>query len=204
MMKDSNILFGIHPLIEAVASGREIEKVLIKKAGSGLHLEEVIATLRTNNIPFQFVPVEKLNRITHKNHQGVIAYISEVEYHDIEKVLPQLIAEGKMPFILALDQITDVRNFGAIARAAECAGVNAILISEKGSAGVNADAIKTSAGALSHIRVCRAPVLRNALKYLQNNGLRLIAASEKSEKDYFKIEFSGPVALILGAEDTGI
>jgi 23S rRNA (guanosine2251-2'-O)-methyltransferase len=203
-MKEPNIIFGIHPVLEAIASGKEIEKVLIKKAGSGTHLEDLLNTLRTNGIPFQFVPVEKLNRISPRNHQGVIAYFSEFTYAHIEEVLPEIIKEGKVPFILAIDQVTDVRNFGAICRSAECAGIHAILIADKGSAGVNADAMKTSAGALNHIRVCRAPVLRNALKYLQNSGLKLVAASEKSEKLYHDVDYKGPVALIMGAEDTGI
>jgi 23S rRNA (guanosine2251-2'-O)-methyltransferase len=204
MANDSGILFGIHPLLEAIASGREIDKVLIKKASSGQQYEEVLAELRRHNIPFQYVPVEKLNRVTRKNHQGVIAFVSEIEYYDIEKVIPQLYEDGKVPFILVLDHITDVRNFGAIARTAECAGMDAILISEKGHAGVNADAIKTSAGALHHIKVCRTPILRNSLMFLKNSGVKLISATEKAESNYDKADYCDPVAIIMGAEDTGI
>jgi len=203
-MQNSPYIFGIRPLLEAIDAGREIDRVLVKKTVEGTQIQEVLAELRRHSIPYQFVPTERLNRITRKNHQGIIAFISEIEYYDITKIIPALFEEGKVPLILALDHITDVRNFGAIARTAECSGVNAILIGNKGHAGVNADAIKTSAGALNHIPVCRVPSLHQSILYLKNSGLHVIAANEKAEINYTQGHFVDPVVLILGAEDTGI
>jgi len=201
---DSDIIFGIRPILEAIISGKEIEKVLIKKDLNGELFLELFKEIRNYNIPFQYVPTEKLNRITGKNHQGVIALVSSVIYYNIETILPVLYEEGQTPFILILDSITDVRNIGAIARSAECGGIHAIIIPEKGSAQLNADAIKTSAGALHHIPVCRVKNLITTAKFLKDSGLKIMAASEKASVQYFNEDYRGPVAFILGAEDTGI
>jgi 23S rRNA (guanosine2251-2'-O)-methyltransferase len=150
------------------------------------------------------VPGEKLDRITRKNHQGIIAYISAVEYANIEELMPLLFETGKTPLILILDGITDVRNFGAIARSAECAGVHAIIIPEKGAAQVNADAVKTSAGALLRIPICRVRRLSESLKFLKNSGLQVLAATEKGADYYYKVDMTLPTAIIMGAEDTGV
>lgn len=202
--KNEDLIFGIRAVIEAIKSGKDIDKVLLKKGPGGELHQEVFELIREHQIPFQFVPIEKINRITRKNHQGVIAFISPVTFYDIENFLPALFEAGKNPFILVLDEITDVRNFGAIVRTAECAGVDAVLIPERGAAGINADAVKTSAGALHLVPVCRSRDLRKTILFLQQSGLRLVAATEKSSDHYTKGDYSGPVAVIMGSEDTGI
>jgi 23S rRNA (guanosine2251-2'-O)-methyltransferase len=155
-------------------------------------------------IPVQFVPMEKLNRITRQNHQGVVAMISEITYQKIEAILPMVYEQGKTPLVVMLDHITDVRNLGAIARTAECSGVDAILIPEKGSAQVNQDAIKTSAGALYKVPVCRYNSSKEIITFLKSSGLKIVAATEEASSDYTDIEMTQPVALILGSEESGI
>ncbi len=202
--KSEDMIFGIRTVIEAIKSGKDIDKVLLKKGPGGELYQEVFELIRERQIPFQFVPVEKINRITRKNHQGVIAFISPVTFYDIENYLPTLFERGKTPFILVLDEVTDVRNFGAIVRTAECAGVDAVLIPEKGAARINADAVKTSAGALHLVPVCRTRDLRRTIVFMQQSGLRLIAATEKSSSDYIHGNYAGPVAIVMGSEETGI
>lgn len=203
-MAKEQMVFGIRAVSEAMAAGKEIEKVFIKKGLQGELFQSFLDEVRANNVPFQFVPIEKLNRITRKNHQGVIAMVSAITYQSIEQLIPMLYDEGKDPFILVLDHLTDVRNFGAIARTAECAGVNAIIIPERGGAPINADAIKTSAGALHSLPVCRVSNLVSTIHFLKNSGLKIVAATEKGAEDYDSVDYSGPVALIMGAEDTGV
>nr|WP_321410645.1 23S rRNA (guanosine(2251)-2'-O)-methyltransferase RlmB [uncultured Carboxylicivirga sp.] len=203
MAKDQ-MVFGIRAVSEAIAAGKEVDKVFIKKGLQGDLFQEFLDEVKDNNVPFQFVPIEKLNRITRKNHQGVIAFISPVVYQDAEQLIQMLYDEGKEPFVLVLDQLTDVRNVGAIARTAECVGADAIIIPDKGSAPINSDAIKTSAGALHTLPVCRTSNLFKTVEYLKNSGLKLVAATEKGAEAYDKIDYSGPVALIMGSEDTGI
>ncbi len=202
--KNEEMIFGIRAVIEAIKSGKDIDKVLLKKGPGGELFQEVFELIRSHQIPFQFVPVEKINRITRKNHQGVVAFISPVTFYDLENFLPSLFEQGKNPFILVLDEVTDVRNFGAIVRTAECAGVDALLIPERGAARVNADAVKTSAGALHLMPVCRARDLKRAVQFLQQSGLRIIAATEKSSDNYMQGNYTGPVALVMGSEETGI
>lgn len=202
--KTDDLIFGIRAVIEAIKSGKDIDKVLLKKGPGGELYQEVFELIRERQIPFQFVPLEKINRITRKNHQGVVAFISPVTFYDIENFLPALFEAGKNPFILVLDEVTDVRNFGAIVRTAECAGVDAVLVPERGAARINADAVKTSAGALHLVPVCRSRDLRKTILFLQQSGLRLIAATEKSSGHYAKADYTGPVAVIMGSEDTGI
>ena len=204
MNSSTDFIFGIRAVIEAVRSGKEIDRVLIKKGLAGELFQELFKEIRDGQIAFQYVPAEKLNRITRKNHQGVIALVSSIPYHNIESIIPGLFEQGKMPFILILDGITDVRNIGAIARTAECAGVDAIIVPERGSAQINADAVKTSAGALHYVPVCKVKNLTNTIKFLKNSGLRIAAATEKTSDLYFSIDYREPFALILGAEDTGI
>lgn len=203
MAKDQ-MVFGIRAVQEAIAAGKEIEKIFIKKGLQGDLFRSFLDVVRQHNIPFQFVPIEKLNRISRKNHQGVIATVSPVVYQDIEQIVPMLYDEGKEPFILVLDHVTDVRNFGAIARTAECAGVHAIVIPEKGGAPINADALKTSAGALHTIPVCRVHSLKQTVEFLKNSGLKIVAATEKGAVNYDEADYKGPVTLVMGAEDTGI
>lgn len=198
------MIFGIRAVIEAIEAGKEIDKVLVKRDMSGDLSRELFAALKGNMCPVQRVPVEKLNRITRKNHQGVIAYISPIAYYRTENILPSLFEEGKSPFLILLDGLTDVRNFGAIARTCNCAGVDAIIIPQKNSVSVNADAIKTSAGALHSLPVCREANILSVLKYLKESGVRLIAATEKGDYDYDKANYKDPVCIIMGAEDTGV
>ena len=192
-------IYGIHSVLEAIDAGRTIDKIYVKNARS-----EVAQRARAAGIPLQVVPDERLNRITRKNHQGVIAMMSAIEYVRLDSLLPSLFDEGVLPFILVLDGITDVRNFGAIARTAECCGVNAIVIPAHGSVSVGADAIKTSAGALNHIPVCREDSLSKAVKYLQESGCQIVASTEKSSQNFTTADYTTPLALVMGAEGTGI
>ncbi|WP_372773319.1 23S rRNA (guanosine(2251)-2'-O)-methyltransferase RlmB [Mangrovibacterium sp.] len=202
--KSDDMIFGTRAVIEAINSGKEIDKVLLKKGPGSDLSKEVFDLIREHQVPFQFVPVEKLNRITRKNHQGVIAFVSPVTFYDIENYLPTLFEEGKNPVILVLDQVTDVRNFGAIVRTAECAGVDAVLVPDKGAARINADAVKTSAGALHLVPVCRTKDLRKSVLFLQQSGLKIVAATEKTSENYIKTDYSGPVAIVMGSEEFGI
>lgn len=203
-MEKNDYIFGMRAVMEALESGKEIDKVLLRRDLTGDLAKELTAELRNRDIPVQRVPAEKLNRITMKNHQGVIALLGAVPYHKLENVVPAIYEEGRTPFILVLDGITDTRNFGAIARTADCAGVDAIVIPERGSASVTPDAMKTSAGALLYVPVCRVKELDKAVAFLRENGLRIVAATEKGKEDYTKPDMTVPVALVMGAEETGI
>jgi 23S rRNA (guanosine2251-2'-O)-methyltransferase len=200
----NNYVFGIRAIIEAIRAGKEIEKVLIKKGLVGDLSKELIDLVKEKGLVCQYVPIERINRITRKNHQGALAFISAIEYQSLENTLISVFEKGETPLVLVLDGVTDVRNLGAIARSAECAGVHAIVVPEKGSAVVNADAIKTSAGALHEIPVCRVKSLELAIKYLKNSGLSVSCASEKGGANYYDCNLTGPLALVMGAEDTGI
>ena len=200
----NQMIFGIRAVIEAIESGKEIESLFIQRGITGSLIAELRKLLRERNISFQQVPPEKLNRITRKNHQGVIGVISPITYQFIEDIIPNVFEKGDVPLILILDGITDVRNLGAIARTAECAGVHAIIVPKKGSAEINPDAIKTSAGALFTIPVCRVDSLGTAAKFLQDSGLQLVGASEKTSDDIYTPDYKVPTAIILGAEDKGI
>lgn len=200
----SNLIFGTRAVIEAIKAGKEIEKILLQKGLSNQLFNELRQALKTNPVPYQFVPPEKFRKITDKNHQGVIAFISELHYYKIEDILPEIFERGEVPVLLILDKVTDVRNFGAIARSAECSGVHAIIIPTKGSAQINADAVKTSAGALHRIPVCREDNLKHTIDYLKESGLTVIACHEKTDKLLYDADFKKPVAIIMGSEETGI
>lgn len=204
MISKSTFIYGFNPVLEALNAGKEIEKIFILKSMQQFRAGELINLATKQKIPFQFVPKEKLNRLTRQNHQGVVAMVSAVSFVDIETLLPTIYETGKAPFFLILDKITDVRNFGSIARSAECAGVNAIIIPSRGSAMINADAVKTSSGALNLIPVCRADNLKEAIVFLKNCGIRMIGATEKSETNHFAADYTQPVAIIMGSEETGI
>ena len=203
-MDKNQYIFGIRAVIEAIEAGKEIDKILIKKDLSGELVTELFTLIRERGIVNQHVPVERINRITRKNHQGVVAMLAAVTYNSLENLVPQLYEDGKLPFVVVLDGITDVRNFGAIARTCECAGVDAIVIPERNSVSVNADAVKTSAGALHYLPVCRERNLVTAVKYLKNSGYKVYGATEKSQTNYTKPDYTEPTAIVLGAEDTGI
>ncbi|MDR1456419.1 MAG: 23S rRNA (guanosine(2251)-2'-O)-methyltransferase RlmB [Tannerella sp.] len=202
-MKDEGMIFGIRAVMEAVQSGKEIDRLLVKKDLQGDSVRELLALLKERGIHCRRVPPEGLNRITRKNHQGVIAYVSEVTYHRLENVVPSLFEQGKDPFLVLLDGITDVRNFGAIARTCECAGVDALVIPSRESVTVNADAMKTSAGALNLLPVCREHSIRGAIRFLRDSGVKVVAASEKAAVNYTDITCDVPVAIVMGAEDSG-
>ncbi len=203
-MNKEDYIFGTRAVIEAIKSGKPIDRVLLKKGLNNELLHELFQAIKESKTPFQFVPVEKINRVTRKNHQGVIGLMSPIEFQDIENVLPLIYDKGKDPLILILDQVSDVRNFGAIARSAECAGVDALLIPEKGFARLNADAVKTSAGALYNIPVCRSQNLSGTIQLLKDSGIKIIAATEKTETLYYQADMNIPLAIIAGSEDKGI
>ena len=199
-----NYIFGVRSIIEAIESGKTIDKLLIQK---GLHNElfaELWKLVRLKRINYKHVPGERIDRITKKNHQGVLAFISPIDFHNIEDLIPTIYEEGKVPIILVLDRITDIRNFGAIARSAECAGIDAILIPEKNAAAINADAIKTSSGALHKITVCRTWNMKIALQFMKNSGIQIIACTEKTQNCIYKLNYTIPTAIIIGSEENGI
>lgn len=203
-MERSDYIFGIRAIMEAIDAGKTIDKVLMRRDLGGELAKELLEKIREYDIVMQRVPVEKLNRITMKNHQGAIAILSPVGYHKLDNVIPELYEEGKTPLVLVLDGITDARNFGAIARSADCAAVDAIVIPERGNASVTSDAVKASAGALFYVPVCRERDTLTAVKKLKENGYLVVGASEKGAKSYVDVDFTVPVAIVMGAEDTGI
>jgi 23S rRNA (guanosine2251-2'-O)-methyltransferase len=198
------MVFGIRAVVEAIRSGKEIESLYVQRGIGGGLLNELKDLLIEYGITAQQVPIEKLNRLTTKNHQGVVAFISPIVYQKVENIIPQLFEEGKVPFILILDSITDVRNMGAIARTAECAGVHAIVIPAKGSAQINPDAIKTSAGALYKIPVCRHEHFLQTVKLLQESGLQLVCCTEKTKDTIYAPDYTVPTAIIMGSEEDGV
>lgn len=185
-MNDPDFIFGLRPVIEAIRAGKQIDRLLVRKGLRGDLYHELLKEVRDAGIHYHAVPAERLDHVTRKNHQGVIAWLSSIEFQNIENILPSVFEAGDEPLILILDGITDVRNFGAIARSAECLGVHAIIIPEKRSARINADAIKTSSGALNNIPVVRADSIMKAISYLKQSGLKIISASEKSETPLLK------------------
>ena len=204
IQEKSDMIFGVRAVIEAIEAGKDIDKILVKRDIQSDLSKELFAALKGKFIPVQRVPVEKINRITRKNHQGVVAFIAAVTYQRTEDIVPTLFEEGKTPLLVMLDGVTDVRNFGAIARTCECAGVDAVIIPAKNSASVNADAMKTSAGALHILPVCREQSLTATIKYLKESGFKIIAATEKGDYDYTRADYTAPTCIIMGAEDTGI
>ena len=202
--QEKNYIFGIRAIIEAIVAGKTIDKLFIQK---GLHNDtfaELWKLVRLRRINYKHVPIEKINRLTKRNHQGVFAFISPVDFHKIEDIVPQIYENGQTPLILVLDRITDVRNFGAIARTAVCAGVDTILIPEQNSAAINADAIKTSAGALHKITICRTWNLKMSLQFLKDSGIQLISCTEKTQDDIYKPDYTPPTAIIMGSEEDGV
>jgi len=204
MHPKQTLIFGLHPVIEAIESGKELEKVFVQTNLQGPLSKELLFLLREHQISCQYVPIEKLDRLTGKNHQGVVAYLSEIIYHKIENLLPSLFEKGVVPLVVVLDEITDVRNMGAIIRTAECAGADAVIVPQKGSALINAETMKASAGALNIIPVCREPNLKETMNFLKSSGLQIIACTEKSSELYNKVDFTIPTAIIMGSEGTGI
>ena len=203
-MKENDIIFGAHAIIEALKAGKEFNKILIDKTVKNAFTGEIRNLAKELNVIIQYVPTEKINSISRKNHQGFIAFISPVTYHKLADVVVNTYEQGKTPLILILDRITDVRNFGSIARSCECMGVNAIVVPTRGAALINADAIKTSSGALHTIPVCREENLKEALKFLADSGIQLVGCTEKTEQMIYDIDFAVPTAIVLGSEEDGI
>lgn len=197
-------IYGIRAVIEAVNAGKTIDRVFLQKGLQGALYKELLATLQGAEIATQYVPIEKLNRMSKKNHQGVIATLSPVEYQDFEELVIGVTESGKVPLFLVLDHLQDVRNFGAIVRTAECTGVSGIIIPKRGSVSVTADAVKTSAGAVFRVPICKVDNLIDAVYYLQGSGIRVVAATEKTNNLLYSEDFTTPLAIVMGAEDVGI
>lgn len=203
-MEQETQIFGLHSVIEAIQAGKTIEKIFMQKGLQGTLAHELEALIRKERLNISYVPVEKLNRLTNKNHQGAVAQISPIAYYDIEDLVLEVIESGKTPLFLLLDQLSDVRNFGAIIRTAECTGVNGIIIQKKGSAPINGDTIKTSAGAVFKMPICRVDHIKDAMFHLQASGIAVIAATEKTNDTIYDIDFKVPCAIIMGSEGRGI
>ena len=200
----NEMVFGVRAVIEAIEAGKSIDKIFLKNDTTGELAKELTTLSKQYGIPLQRVPLEKLNRLTRKNHQGVVAFISPVAYQDVEEVLTRAFEEGRSPLLLVLDGITDTRNFGAIARTADCAGFDGLLLPERGSVSITPEAIKTSAGALFHVPVSRCRNMLDAVRLLKAMGLQIVGATEKTTDRYTECDFRKPTAIVMGAEDTGI
>ncbi len=203
-MEKEHQIFGIRAVIEAITAGAEVDKVFIQKEISSELMKDLMKVMKRAGINFSYVPVEKLDRLTPGNHQGVVASISPVAFHDMESLINKVTASGVVPLFLILDQISDARNFGAIIRTAECAGVNGIIVQKAGSAAVNGDTVKTSAGAVFNVPICKVEHIKDAIFYLQGSGIKTVAATEKTDLNIYDIALNEPVAIIMGSEDRGI
>lgn len=203
-VEEVTMLFGRHPVMDALEAGKPIDKILIQQGLRGEFEKEIRGYSRRNNIHLQVVPRERLNSLVRGNHQGIVAWLSALPYYLLEDVLPEAFESGRAPLVILMDGITDVRNFGAIARSAELAGAHALVTSSKGSAPINAESIKTSAGALTKIPVCRQSSLVRAAEYCKLSGLQVIAGSLQTEQLPWDLDLRIPTALILGAEGPGV
>lgn len=198
------MIFGTRAVIEAIRAGREIEKIFVQAGLNNDLIKELIQVAKSKRVPFTFVPQQKLNRLSSKNHQGVICLLASVSYANLEGIVDKAYQEGREPFLLIVDRVTDVRNFGALARTAECAGLDAIVMGDSGNAPLTGDAMKTSAGALSHLPVCREKDLKKTVRFLKENGIQIIACTEKASDLIYDIDLNTPLALIVGSEEDGI
>ncbi|MCR4828519.1 MAG: 23S rRNA (guanosine(2251)-2'-O)-methyltransferase RlmB [Bacteroidales bacterium] len=198
------LVCGLRPVMEAIDSDQQIDKILIQSGLDGSLMQELRAKIRDKGLPFQYVPAEKLDRMTDSNHQGVVATISPIRFHDFMELLNRLLEQEKVPFVVLLDHLTDVRNVGAIVRTAECAGVDAVVVPDHGSAQISEDAIKSSSGALLRVPICRESNMKTVVNYARQSGLQVVAASEKGATDYVEVDFTVPTLLVMGSEDTGI
>lgn len=199
-----NMIFGTRAVIETIKSGKTIERIFLQKDLKNDLSQELHDMLRGEMVTVSKVPVEKLNRLTRKNHQGVVAFVSPIDFVTLHNIVANSYENGLAPLVLILDRVTDVRNFGAICRSAECAGVNGIVIPSKGGAMINSDAVKTSAGALSYLSICKEDSLTHSVKYLKDSGFQIVACTEKTDKMVFEGDFSIPTAIIMGSEEDGI
>lgn len=203
MIKEK-IIFGIHSVQEALEASQEIDKIYLRRALVSEEVRAIKRLAREQRIPVLEVPVERLNRFTRGAHQGCVAIIAQVSYTPLEMLVPQIFERGEDPLIVLLDGVTDTRNFGAIARSAECAGAHALVIAERGSVSISADAVNASAGALMRIPVCRVASISGAVGYLAECGLQIVVANEKAENTYYTADLTGPLALVMGSEHEGV
>ena len=203
-MERDNQIFGIRAIIEAIQSKIEIDKVFLQKELQGDLMKDLMKAMKQNNVNFSYVPVEKLNRLTSGNHQGAVATISPVSFHDLETLIETVLAKEKTPLFLILDQLSDARNFGAIIRTAECTGVDGIIVQKQGSAPVNGDTVKTSAGAVFNVPICKVDHIKDAIFHLQGSGIKTIAATEKTDSNIYDLTLNEPLAIIMGSEDRGV
>jgi 23S rRNA (guanosine2251-2'-O)-methyltransferase len=203
-MEKAETIFGTRAVIEAIKAGREIEKIYIQSGLNNDLIKELINTAATHKAPYSFIPQVKLDRLSNKNHQGVVCVLSAVQYVPLENIIDKCYSEGREPFFLIVDRVTDVRNFGALARTAECAQVDAMIIADKGNAPITGDAMKTSAGALNHLPVCRVKDMKKTFQLLKDNGIQIIACTEKATNTIYQIDLNIPIAIILGSEEDGI
>ncbi|SPE76928.1 Putative TrmH family tRNA/rRNA methyltransferase [Flavobacterium columnare] len=203
-MEKDNQIFGIRAVLEAIQAKKEIDKVFIQKDAQGELMQELLKAFKKNNINFSYVPVEKLNRLTSNNHQGVVATIAPISFVSLENLVERVTENKKTPLFLILDQLSDARNFGAIIRTAECTGVDGIIVQKQGSAPVNGDTVKTSAGAVFNIPICKVDHIKDAVFYLQGSGIKTVAATEKTNNNIYDIDLKEPLAIIMGSEDKGV
>ncbi|WP_310554895.1 23S rRNA (guanosine(2251)-2'-O)-methyltransferase RlmB [Flavobacterium sp.] len=203
-MEKENQIFGIRAIIEAINSKKEIDKVFIQSDAQSELMQELLKLMKKNSINFSYVPVEKLNRLTPNNHQGAVATIAPITFQDLEKLIDKVVESGKKPLFLILDQLSDARNFGAIIRTAECTGVDGIIVQKQGSAPVNGDTVKTSAGAVFNVPICKVDHIKDAIFLLQASGIKTVAATEKTESNIYDISLNEGVAIIMGSEDRGV
>jgi 23S rRNA (guanosine2251-2'-O)-methyltransferase len=203
-MEKTEMIFGTRAVMEAIRAKREIEKIFVQSGLNNDLIKELIQVAKANGVPFTFVPQEKLNRLSSKNHQGVICLLAAVQYANLENIIDKAYSEGREPFLLIVDRVTDVRNFGAIARTAECAGLDAIILGDAGNAPITGDAMKTSAGAPSYLPVCRVKDMKKTIHFLKENGVQIIACTEKGNSLLYEINLNTPLALIMGSEEDGI
>lgn len=201
---EKEMIFGIRAIIEAIDAGKTLDKILLRRDMTSTIGKELLQKLQGTTTPVQKVPVEKLNQYTDKNHQGAIAFLSPIEFYNIETLVPTLFEEGKTPLLMVLDGVTDVRNFGAIARTCACAGADALVIGIHGSVAINGDAVKTSAGALHSLPVCKVENMQNCLQYLRDSGFHVVAATEHAICNYTEVDMTAPVAIVMGSEEKGI
>lgn len=203
-MEKENLIFGIRAIIEAVQAGKSVDRVFLQADAQGELMKDLLKVLKRGDVNFTYVPVEKLNRLTHNNHQGAVATISPIGFLTIEELVTATLASQEKPLFLILDQISDARNFGAIIRTAECTGVHGIIIQKSGAAPVNGDTVKTSAGAVFNIPICKVEHIKDALFYLQGSGIKTVAATEKTEQSIYELGLNEPLAIIMGSEERGI
>lgn len=203
-MDKKNLIFGIHPIQEAIKSGKPIDKLFIQQGGSNEKIEALLKEIDETSVSINYVPIEKLDRLVRSNHQGIIATVSPILFHTLEEIVETILESKTDPLFLILDQVSDVRNFGAILRTAECTGVDAVIIQKKGGAPVSGDTVKASAGAIFNVPICKVDHIKDAIYYLHGSGVKTIAATEKTKHMLYEVDMKGPLALIMGSEGKGV